>query len=95
MELIIGIAIGLSVAPIVISTLALIKVINIDTRLGGIEKSTHSIHPVPVEAANNPIKKFEEQMKKMTGNNEDFNSDLERQGFNPSFLPSQNPDDLV
>ncbi len=58
-------------------------------RIGAIEKSTHTIHPVP---ANSPAnEEFEKQLAKLTGGaKEDFDTDLLRAGFNAS-----DADDLV
>jgi hypothetical protein len=49
-------------------------------RIGAIEKSTHSIHPVPVKTDTDGL--LESVMRKVSGiPQEDFDADLDRHGF--------------
>lgn len=58
-------------------------------KLEGMEKSTHTIHPVPVSDS-----KLEEQITKMTGvGKEDFEMDLLKAGFSQNS--DLDPDELV
>lgn len=70
---------------------ALTRCIDLTIKLGAIEKSTHSIHPVPVGDMD---KILEEQMQKLTGvGKEDYESDLANMGFDAD--PTTSVDELV
>ena len=70
---------------------ALTRCIDLTIKLGAIEKSTHSIHPVPVAGMD---KILEEQMQKLTGvGKEDFESDLAKMGFDAD--PTTDVEELV
>lgn len=65
---------------------ALTRAVNADIRVGGIEKSSHTLIPVP-----NPLADFEKSIKDITGvGKEDFNGDLRRAG-----MDIESPEDLV